>query len=101
MRNAHHYRVTIEHIHPEEETTIQSMQLALEERDDMFAIVDKMKQSSGLEANTAARFAVGLKLLGPVMMEQRKNPLFAELMPHFGRFMGNLKRKLKAASLPE
>ncbi len=71
------------------------MTFDIEDREDMFAIIDKMKQSSGLDDTSATRLGVSLRLLGPLMMQERKHPLFADFMPHFKTFMQNLKKTIK------
>ena len=38
-------------------------------------------------------FAVGLKLMGEVMLENKEHPLFAELKPHFMEIMKAVKWK--------
>lgn len=44
--------------------------------DDLVQIAGWVRQVSGLDADTAAATAVGLKLLGGVMLSERDNPLF-------------------------
>ena len=88
------YRVTIEEITPEQETA-QSLVFEFQDREDVFNIVDNLKQKSGLEPEVATKVGVALRLLGPVMMANRKHELFADFMPHFKNFMQNLKSKVK------
>ncbi len=51
------------------------MQFEIELRENMFAIVERIKQDSGLDEQSAARLGVSIRLLGPMMM-QDKHPLF-------------------------
>ncbi|WP_063664128.1 DUF3861 domain-containing protein [Aliivibrio fischeri] len=88
------YRVTIEEITPEQEVA-QTLAFEFEDREDVFNIVNNVKQKSGLEPEVATRVGVALRLLGPVMMANRKHELFADFMPHFKTFMQNLKNKVK------
>lgn len=91
------YRVTIEEITLEQETA-QTLVFEFQDREDVFNIVGNLKQKSGLEPEVATKVGVALRLLGPVMMQNRKHELFADFMPHFKTFMQNLKSKVKAAS---
>ncbi|WP_299690362.1 DUF3861 domain-containing protein [uncultured Vibrio sp.] len=90
-----HYRITIEEVSIKEDRELQAMQFEIEDRENMFEIVDKIKQDSGLDEQSAARLGVSIRLLGPLMMEDRKHPLFVDFMPHFRNFMQNLKKTLK------
>ena len=88
------YRVTIEEITSEQEVA-QTLAFEFQDREDVFNIVNNLKQKSGLESEAATRVGIALRLLGPVMMKERKHSLFVEFMPHFKTFMQNLKSKLK------
>ncbi|MFA0438993.1 hypothetical protein BCU70_09875 [Vibrio sp. 10N.286.49.C2] len=90
------YRVTIEEVTADQEVG-KTLQFEFEDREDVFNVVDKLKQGSGLDDATATKMGVALRLLGPVMMINRKHPLFADFMPHFKTFMQNLKSTVKAA----
>ncbi|MEZ9323064.1 DUF3861 domain-containing protein [Vibrio sp. 10N.286.51.E5] len=89
------YRITIEEVSVKEDRELQTMQFEIEDRENMFAVVEKIKQDSGLDEQSAARLGVGIRLLGPLMMQDRKHPLFVDFMPHFRNFMQNLKKTLK------
>ena len=89
------YRITIEEVSVKEDRELQTMQFEIEDRENMFAIVEKIKQDSGLDEQSAARLGVSIRLLGPLMMQDRKHPLFVDFMPHFRDFMQNLKKTLK------
>ncbi|MGF1901007.1 DUF3861 domain-containing protein [Aliivibrio sifiae] len=88
------YRVIIEEVTPEQEMA-QTLVFEFQDREDLFTIVDKLKQKSGLEPEVATKVGVALRLLGPVMMANRKHELFSDFMPHFKSFMQNLKSKVK------
>ncbi|MDH5911341.1 DUF3861 domain-containing protein [Vibrio splendidus] len=89
------YRITIEEVSVKEDRELQTMQFEIEDRENMFEIVEKIKQDSGLDEQSAARLGVSIRLLGPMMMQDRKHPLFVDFMPHFRNFMQNLKKTLK------
>lgn len=59
--------------------------------DDLFEIVARMRQSTGLEANAATTAAVGLKLLAEVMLREKRNPLFDALRSGMRDFIHGLK----------
>ncbi|WP_037471481.1 DUF3861 domain-containing protein [Shewanella waksmanii] len=89
-----HYRITVEAINSE---IAERVQFEYQDREDLFNTIDKLKQGSGLEAQQATRMALALRLLGPLMIEQRKHPLFVDFMPHFKAFMQQLKSAVKQA----
>lgn len=88
------YRVTIEEITSEQETA-QVLRFETQDREDLFNVVDTLKQNSELEPETATKLGVSLRLLGPILMQHRKHELFIDFMPHFKTFMHNLKSKMK------
>ena len=59
--------------------------------DDIIAIVERARASSGLTPDDAASMAVGLKLLGEVMLREKGNPLFDPLRGGMRDFIGKLK----------
>ena len=94
IRQDHNYRITIEEIAQEESRTLQ---FEFQDREDMFKVVEMLNKGSELPKQDATKVAVALRLLGPVMMQNRKHPLFADFMPHFKTFMQNLKSTIKAS----
>ncbi|MFC0323920.1 DUF3861 family protein [Gallibacterium melopsittaci] len=54
-----------------------------------------MQQREGFTPEMAQRFAVGLKLMTEVIMENRNNPLFQEIRPMIGDMMKVIKGKGK------
>lgn len=59
--------------------------------DDVIAIVERIRGSSGLEPNDAAAVAVGLKLLSEVMVREKTNALFDPLRGAMREFIIKLK----------
>ncbi|MEZ9524423.1 DUF3861 domain-containing protein [Enterovibrio norvegicus] len=88
------YRITIEALDSDREGG-QTMEFEHTDREDMFNVVEKLKEGSGLDASVATKMGVALRLIGPTMMEHHKHPLFADFMPHFKAFMLNLKSTVK------
>lgn len=95
MGKENNYRITVEQVDNENESYGKSVQFEVQDREDMFRLMDILKKGSGLDDQNAIRVAVALRLLGPVMMKERKNPIFIDFMPHFKTFMQNLKNLMK------
>lgn len=80
----HRYRVTLEHIAPAREgQPLQAAPLSFEtvNHDELFDIVEKVGQKVDLDADEAASLAIGLKLLGEVILRHRNEAPFAEMWP--------------------
>ncbi len=90
----HQCRVTVEYLADADgqPVDVAPLQFVAPNHDDVFALVAKMGGRSGLGADDAARFVVGLKLMSEAMLENKDNPLFVALKPHFGEFMKTLKQ---------
>ena len=92
----HQYRVTLEHLLDKQGQAVterQPLQFETACHDDIAAIVEKLKNRSDFPADSVESFAVGLKLLGEVLVEQRHHPIFADFFPHFKQFMKTLKEE--------
>jgi hypothetical protein len=59
--------------------------------DDLLLIVERVRKSTGLDCESAAATAIGLKLLAEVMLKQRDNPLFDALRTPMRQFIHTLK----------
>lgn len=95
MKRHHQYRVTVEEISGEEGNA-RSLTFAARCHDDLFNVIEKTRQHGGLEADESVAMAVGLKLLGEVVLTHREDPLFADLFGHIGTFIRKLKSEIKA-----
>ena len=82
------YKVTLESL-PESQA---SLQFEVGSHDDIFAVVERVRQRGDFSETSATAFGVGLKLFSEVMLENRDYPLFAEFRPHFAQFMRALKQ---------
>lgn len=91
----HQYRVTVEYLADADgqPVDVAPLSFAAPNHDDIFALVAKMRERSALGADDAARFVVGLKLMSEAMLENKDDPLFVALKPHFGEFMKTLKQQ--------
>lgn len=95
----HQYRITVEHLadqHGNASTYSAPLQFETGNHDDIYAVVSRLRQRPDIDDRSATALAVGLKLFGEVMLENRQHPLFAELLPHFGEFMKKLKKGVVA-----
>lgn len=90
------YKITIEEVTSQAEQSTKTVEFEFQDREDLFQLIENLKKGSGLEASAATQLAVALRLLGPMMMQQRKHPLFVDFMPHFKTFMLQLKAKVKS-----
>ena len=71
-----------------------SVSLDFTNHDDIFRILDAVKGRGSFESEEeAVQFALGVKLLGGVLMNHRGEALFSDFEPAFGALM----RKLKGA----
>jgi len=103
-RKDHLYRITVEELNAEqgdeegkEHTTVQAFEFSLQDREDLFKAVESIKAGSGLEADQATKVAVAIRLLGPLMMKDRKHPLFEDFFPHLKSFIQHLKQTIKTS----
>ena len=91
----HQFRLTLEHLADQDGQPVAAKPLVFQapNHDNIFDIVKLTEQREGFTPEMAQRFAVGLKLMGEVMLENKEHPLFAELKPHFMEIMKAVKRK--------
>lgn len=96
---SYRYRVLVENFGVPRGGEVSSRELCFEakQHDDLFAIVDRVRQGGTVSPDEAESFAVGLKLFSEVALKHRKDPLFAEFMPHLGAFIQGLKRSAAEA----
>jgi hypothetical protein len=90
----HQYRVTLEHLADADGTpsTDAPLSFAVGNHDDILAIAERMRRRGDFAEDSATALAVGLKLFGEVMLENKDHPLFADFKPHFQQFMKELKK---------
>lgn len=88
------YKFTVEHLEDSKGNTGEMSPLVFETRshEDIFKIAEVMNTKMDLDQDDTAAFAVSLKLLGGVMMNNKENELFKQFMPHFRDFMKSLKK---------
>jgi hypothetical protein len=94
--NNYHYRITLEQLDAaSSETTPRPLQFDFDNHDDIFAIIDRLgylEQRGDIAASEVPLLAVGLKLFGKVVMENKESALFSSFRPHFIEFMREVKK---------
>ncbi len=91
---SHRYRITVEHVATPDAPhvdTPEHLRFECDAHDEILALVHRSRQRGDFDADTAAAFTVGLKLLGEVILKNRNHPLFEDFGPQFGQFMKRLK----------
>lgn len=72
----------------------KTLEFEFENHDDLFELIERTKANRHFEGeNENLEFIVGLKLFSEVMIRNRTNPLFEELLPAFKSFMMKMKGK--------
>jgi hypothetical protein len=97
MENKHNrYRITLEHLHsPKDLALNETIDFEFENHDEIFSIIEKIRANNPFDnEKQATEFALGLKLFSEVMIKNKENPLFEELMPAFISFMKKLKTSI-------
>lgn len=68
------------------------MQFKAYNHDDLFQVLAHLSKANVLDEEKTKAFAVGLKLFGETLLENKDIPLFKEVMPQFVQFMKALKQ---------
>ena len=91
----HAYRITVEHLAAPHGEKVRQNPLCFEttNRDNIFNIADHLKRQHEFPDDQAEAFAVGLKLFGNILLENRDLPVFEAFVPQFGAFMKALKKQ--------
>lgn len=91
----HKFRITVESVADAHGNPVNVAPLSFiaENHDDIIALAAR----TGASDDRALAFLVGLKLFGETMLEDRANPLYAEIQPAFGAFMKKLKASRRQA----
>jgi Domain of Unknown Function with PDB structure (DUF3861) len=90
---SYRYRITIEKLgplqsHRQEE---ESLQFCADNHDPLLEIVKAVQAKRLLDMDRSASLAIGLKLLGEIVLAKRKDPLFAPLVLPIRNFTQQLK----------
>jgi len=87
------YKITLEHTHtPKGDELQKAVVVEFDNHDNIFNIIKVMQQRDLFnDVNQSAEFAIGLKMFSEVMLRNKDNALFEELLPEFKKFMQRLK----------
>jgi len=92
-RKYNHYKITLQHIYsPKGVQLNEPVTLDFDNHDELFDIISRLKEKDHFnDEDQSAEFAIGLKMFSEVMLRNKENPLFEELLPAFKEFMKKLK----------
>lgn len=88
----HQYHITVSENNPTENETIE---FDLDSHDDLHEIIERAIQLNAFDQVQTKAFAIGIKLLGSVLLQNKNHPLLAEFTLHFGELMRTIKGKSK------
>ncbi|MDR2690525.1 MAG: DUF3861 domain-containing protein [Azoarcus sp.] len=89
----YHYRITLEPLDAlAAPMASRALQFDFDNHDDIFLILDRLERRGDFAARDIPPLALGLKLLGKTLMENKENPLLESFKPHFVAFMRELKK---------
>lgn len=89
------YKITVEDILDKNKFSEEKLEFKAESHDNLFKIVEQLKQNNDFNNDEAASLGVGLKLFTGVMLKNKENPLFENLIPQFKDFIMRLKNSGK------
>jgi hypothetical protein len=90
----HRYRITVEHLADAkgQPSSYESpLQFEVGNHDDLFLLVERVRQRQVFDEAASTAFVVGLKLFGEVLLENKNAPLSKALSPHFSEVMKVIK----------
>lgn len=92
-KKVNRYRITLEQVSARTDGPIPTpIDLTFDNHDNVFSIIEYLQQKDPFnDQQEATQFAIGLKMFSEVMLKNKNNPLFEDLMPCFGAFMKKLK----------
>jgi hypothetical protein len=102
MTKGHSYRVRLTPLNDLGETLEDASPVEFVHRnhDDLARIVQRVRASAGLDTDSAASLAVGLKLLSETVLQHRANPLFDGLRAPLRDFILALKSRPESQGAP-
>lgn len=98
--SAHRYRITMEylggkHAGPE---LHEPLSFEVGNHDDLFSIIDKTRQAQVYDADTSAALALGMKLFSEVMLQHKKDPMFAPMLAAYLDYIKVFKQRVGASN---
>lgn len=86
---SHEYTICVKSLSAE---TNKELLFTARSHDDLFTIVERARHRVDLNENDATCLAIGFKLLGNIVLENRKDPLFTDLGQALHAFVSQLKK---------
>lgn len=101
--SAHQYRITLEylggkHAGPELHAPLH---FEVGNHDDLFDIIQSVRDAQLYDPDTAAALALGMKLFSEVMLKHRTDPMFAPMQAAYREYIGVFKQRVKEATQQE
>jgi hypothetical protein len=90
-KRGHTYHVTLAAHRQDDAIPAAPLVFTHHSHENLAHIAALVRRSTGLDADDAAAAAIGVKLLGSVMLAQKDNPLFDCLRLPLREFIGKLK----------
>lgn len=84
------YKITVEEVAGDQQLVFET-----EQKENILEIAEKLKHHSDFDEEDAVALGIGLKLFSGVMMKNKNNPIFKDLLPSFKTFMKGLKGGMK------
>lgn len=94
----HQYEITLKHIADAQgnpSTYTEALKFNAYNHDDLFKVLEHLTKAQLLDDEKTKAFAVGLKLFGETLLENKDILLFKEFLPQFIQFMKTLKQTVK------
>ncbi len=94
----HQYEITVKHVADAQgnpSTYAEVLQFTAYNHDDLFKVLEHLNKTNLLDEEKTKAFAIGLKLFGETLLENKDVALFKAFMPQFIQFMKALKQTVK------
>lgn len=94
----HEYEITVKHIadaNGNPSIYTEALQFKAYNHDDLFKVLDHLTKANLLDEEKTKAFAIGLKLFGETLLENKEKPLFKDFLPQFIKFMKTIKQTAK------
>ncbi len=94
MKN-HIYKISCEYLNDADGNVpnLDPMIFEVSLHENIFEIINKLKENEKVPAQDVASFGLGLKLLGEVILRNPDHALCASLRPHLTEMMKEIKKK--------
>lgn len=90
----HRYRISVQSLDDSTpDDAAQTLSFEITNHDDLFALLGRISALAPVPEEEIPEFLIGLKMFSEVVLRHRKEPLFADLQPHMGTFIKQLKSR--------